>query len=350
MNIENLVRPNIKRLKPYRSAREEFDGKADIFLDANENSMGSTVGQDLNRYPDPMHRNLKAELSRHKNVSANRIFVGNGSDEAIDLLIRAFCEPGQNTVMLMPPTYGMYKVSADINATETVQIPLDQDFQPDVNAVCQYLANHAEVKIIFLCSPNNPTANLMEDKRLEQLLNVFNGLLILDEAYIDFSDGTGWLNQLDQHPNLVILQTLSKAWGMAAVRLGMAFADPRIIDILYKIKPPYNVNGLTQHMALQALQNRQIYVTMVETIRHQKNVLINALEPLKQVKRIFPSDANFLLVRFAEHQQIYEQLMQNGIIVRDRSKMPGCQSCLRITVGTQEENNKLIQVLKEMES
>jgi len=346
-NLESLVRENIRNLKPYSSARDEFKGKADIFLDANENSLGSPIQSQWNRYPDPRQTELKAAISQLKNVAVDRMFLGNGSDEAIDLLIRAFCEPGRDQIMIMPPTYGMYQVCADINNVGIISCPLRPDFNLDVDAILSSSTN--SVKMLFICSPNNPTANAMKQADIELILQNTNAIVVVDEAYIDFSGEPSLISLLDKYANLVILQTFSKAWGLASLRLGMAFADPYIIHILTNIKPPYNISGLTQQMALDAIKNLELKDKMVATLLDQRKYIMDNLRLLKMVDQVFPSDTNFVLVRFKNSKPVFDKLIQSGIIIRDRSKALHCENCLRFTVGTESENKRLIKKLKSLD-
>jgi len=347
IDLNILVRENIRSLKPYSSARDEFQGLAEIYLDANENAIGSPLDVALNRYPDPQQRVLKENIGALKNIVPEKIFLGNGSDEAIDLLIRAFCEPGRDRIMIMPPTYGMYQVSAAINNVDVIDVPLTRHFQIDVENVLNKSA--PDIHLTYVCSPNNPSGNLMDEKAIIQLLENTGGLVIVDEAYIDFSGKPGVLHLIDTYPNLVVLQTFSKAWGMASMRLGMAFADPFVIKILTNIKPPYNVNGLTQNHALEALKQPEKKEQMVNQLIRQRGILISELDKLNMVQHIFPSDANFLLVQFENSDRIFKSLIQQGIIVRDRSKALYCENCLRITVGTESENSRLLARLKNLE-
>lgn len=340
MNIEKLVRKNILELKPYSSARDEFVGDAEIFLDANENPFPSPY----NRYPDPLQRELKNELSKIKNVDPTQIFLGNGSDEPIDLLIRAFCEPNIDSILITPPTYGMYKVCADINAVNVQVASLTADFQLDLGSITSTI--DATTKIIFLCSPNNPSGNLLNAEDIRKIITTFNGLVVLDEAYIDFSSFAGFSQYLGQHPNLVILQTLSKAWGLAGLRLGMCFASKEIIGVLNKIKYPYNLNVSTQSLVLEKLKNEDQIKKNVKIILDEREKLSIELSKLEFVKKIYPSDANFLLVNVMDAKAIYNMMMQNGIILRDRSNVTLCENCLRITIGTPKENKVLIENMK----
>ncbi|MBD3630926.1 histidinol-phosphate transaminase [Cyclobacterium sp.] len=345
-DLTKLLRPHIAALKPYSSARDEYTGKEGVFLDANENPLGSITREAYNRYPDPYQIALKTRLSQIKKVPAENMFLGNGSDEAIDLLFRAFCRPGMDNVIILPPTYGMYEVSAGINDTRVVKVPLTTDFQIREDEVLQ--AVDAHTKIIFICSPNNPSGNKLNRDAIYKILKGFDGLLVVDEAYIDFSDEPSFSEELDRYPNLLVLQTLSKAWGLAALRLGMAYASSEIIAILNKIKPPYNVSGLTQQTVLQAMGNMDKLDGMVQDILKQKEKLIKDLEKISRVEKVFPSQANFLLVKVPDAHKVYQQLIGKKIIVRDRSKVQHCDDCLRITVGTEGENKRMLQALNEV--
>ncbi len=343
MNLKELVRDNIWNLQPYSSARHEFEGVADIYLDANENPFDTG----LNRYPDPLQKQLKSRISELKQVPAGQIFLGNGSDEAIDMLIRIFCRPGIDEVMILPPTYGMYKVSADICDVKVKSVSLNDDFQPDASQILQ--ESSALTKILFLCSPNNPTGNLMERDEVIKVLEGFKGMVVVDEAYIDFSSEPSWTKRLSDYPNLIVLQTFSKAWGLAGIRLGMAFAQPEVIRLMNAVKPPYNINQLTQEKAWETLndgvaeKDRQ-----VATLLDEREKLRLDLEGHAGVLQVFPSEANFLLVKFEKHDEIFTALRSKGIVVRDRSGTHLCEQCLRITVGTAEENDQVIQTLKEL--
>jgi histidinol-phosphate aminotransferase len=338
-DLNKLVRPNIIQLKPYSSARSEFKGAADVFLDANENPFDTG----LNRYPDPLQWKLKAKISALKGVPKENIFLGNGSDEVIDLLVRIFCEPQEDHILILPPTYGMYQVSADIANVEIRSVQLTPDFQPDVDTIFSTVNENS--KILFLCSPNNPTGNNLHLEKIETLLTHFPGIVALDEAYIDFSSQKSCTELLSEFPNLVVLQTFSKAWGLAGIRLGIAFASPEIIHYFNKVKPPYNINQLTQNAALAALENQTQQQEMVQTIIGQRTLLQQYLMSLELVERIYPSDANFLLVKVKDPKNTYNYLVEQGIIVRDRSNVVLCEGCLRITVGTPEENERLVQAL-----
>jgi len=343
--IKNLLRKNMQDLQPYSTARDEYDGEVGIFLDANENSLGSATEWLLNRYPDPHQRKLKRKIAELKKVPTENLFLGNGSDEAIDLLIRAFCEPQKDKIIVMPPTYGMYKVCAAINDVDVLKVPLDSKFEIDLNEVFSHLT--PETKLIFICSPNNPTGNCFDAKNIKHILEQFHGLVIIDEAYIDFTPEKSWLPRLQQYENLIILHTFSKAWGLASIRLGMAFAKTEIIDVLNKIKYPYNVNGVTQEIALKVLDNLSGKDQMVEEIIKQREILITQLRQLPMFEEIYPSEANFILTKVKGARDIYRYLLSQKIIVRDRSQAFHCESCLRITVGTPEENYQLIESLKK---
>ncbi|MDX9694503.1 MAG: histidinol-phosphate transaminase [Bacteroidales bacterium] len=341
IDIEKMVRENIKRLTPYRSAREELNEEDAILLDANENPF--PVG--YNRYPDPFQRNLKMAISKKKDVAVDNIFLGNGSDEIIDLLIRAFCNPGRDSVLINTPTYGMYEVCAKINDIEITRVDLDDEFQIDLEKL---FAKTDNSKIVFICSPNNPTGNLVKQDIILEILENFRGIVLVDEAYIDFANSESLARYISSYQNLVVLQTFSKALGMAGIRLGMAFANPKIIAILNKIKYPYNVSQLNQKAALQALEDSN-YKATVETIKLQRKWLFNQLNQLNIVEKIWPSDANFLLVKFQNHTDVFGFLKNEGIIVRNRSNEPNCEGCLRITVGKPLDNLLLISCLKQFE-
>ncbi len=345
MDIDKLVRPNIRNLKPYSSAREIHSGMNGIFLDANENALEPVYGVGLNRYPDPLQHHVKTKLSQLKQVPAEQIFLGNGSDEPIDLLIRAFCEPGRDEILIPSPTYGMYQVCADINNVGVKQVDLSESFALQVDAMLEAISDHT--KLIFLCSPNNPTGNLLEKAGIRKIAGRFKGLVVIDEAYVDFAEEPGWLPEREQYENMVILQTFSKAWGMAASRVGMAFAGSAIIGILNRIKYPYNVNGLSQEAVLNALDYSEKKTYLVNRILEEKKWLYDELSRLKSVETIFHSDANFLLVRFKDARQIYREMLKKHILLRDRSNHPLTRNCLRITVGSPEENKILINYLKE---
>jgi histidinol-phosphate aminotransferase len=340
-NLDKLIRQNVKALKPYSSARDEFEGDASVFLDANENPYPSSY----NRYPDPHQKKLKSKISEIKNINKDQIFVGNGSDEAIDLLIRAFCEPGVDEILIPQPTYGMYAVCAAINNVKLNEVSLTAEF--DLNIVAVFQAITPRTKLIFLCSPNNPSGNLLSPTKIMELAENFDGLVVVDEAYIDFSNSESILLRLDQ-ANLIVLQTLSKAWGLASLRLGMCFASKEIISVLNKIKPPYNISGLTQEVALNCLNDFKRKDDAVKEILLQRAHLAKNLEQLKNVTKIYPSDANFVLAKMIDARNIYQRLLITGIVVRDRSNVLLCDNCLRITVGAPEENQKLIDALKRL--
>ena len=337
------ARPNIRSLVPYSSARDEFHGEAKVFIDANENSLGSPLLKWYNRYPDPHQQKLKEKISTIKGIGPEHIFLGNGSDEAIDILFRTFCEPAQDEVIICPPTYGMYEVSANINHIRVVRVPLTTDFQLDLGQL--EAAVTARTKIIWLCSPNNPTGNSLRREDVEMLLNNFSGLVVIDEAYINFSRQKSFIQELPDYPNLVVLQTLSKAWGLAALRLGMAFASTAIIGLMDKVKPPYNINEPAQELALKALEELGQVNDMIRIIVQEKARLAEALPQLPMVEKVHPSDANFLLVRMRHSREIYEFLLARGIVVRDRTHTKGCENSLRITIGTPQENQQLWQAL-----
>jgi histidinol-phosphate aminotransferase len=340
-DLNKLIRENIRLLVPYSSARDEYKGEEAIFLDANENPFNTS----LNRYPDPHQLKLKRTIASLKNVPSECIFLGNGSDEAIDLLIRAFCEPGKDNIVSIKPTYGMYKVCADINNVGFREVLLDRNFQPDTGSLLRQVDKHS--KLMFLCSPNNPTSNSLNKSDLLKLIEHFPGLVIIDEAYTDFSTSGTFTATLNQYPNLVILQTFSKAWGMAGIRLGMAFAKKNIIDILDRIKYPYNINILTQRTALMRLSETQKKDQWIKLILEQREYLRKELAKLPMVKHILPSDANFLMVKFDNPQEVFSYLAGKKIIVRDRSKVALCEGFLRITVGMEDENIALVKALKQ---
>lgn len=344
-DINNLVRENVKLMKPYSSARDEFEdfNTADmIFLDANENPFENGV----NRYPDPQQSNVKKVLAKLKNVKPNQILLGNGSDEVLDLIFRAFCEPKVDNVITLPPTYGMYGVLANINAVENREVLLSEDFQPQVEKILE--AVDENTKIIFLCSPNNPTANSFSDESVVYLLQNFKGLVVIDEAYIDFSKKQSWMNELDEYPNLIITQTLSKAYGLAGIRLGICYASAEIISILNKIKPPYNVNELTQRRALERLNDPEKIKSEIASIIEQREELLKVLVGIKFVEKIYPTEANFILVKVDDANKRYNELIAKGIVIRNRTTQPLCDNCLRLTIGTELENTKLIEALKSV--
>jgi histidinol-phosphate aminotransferase len=338
--IKELIRANILRMKPYSSARDEFKGEAEVFLDANENPYPSP----FNRYPDPLQWKIKEKLSPMKGVMPEQIFLGNGSDEPIDLLIRAFCEPNRDSIVITEPTYGMYSVCAEVNAVNIQKVSLTSDFDIDLDALMH--AVDKTTKLIFLCSPNNPSANLLNRERIQNVLKNFPGLVVVDEAYIDFAGSPSFLQSLNVYPNLVVLQTFSKAWGLAALRCGMAYASIEIINVLNKIKYPYNINIQTQELVLKALDKVETKNSWVKEILKERDVLVTALRGLTIIEKVFPTDANFVLARVKTANEVYHFLMNNKIIVRDRSKVKLCDNCLRITVGTPRENETLIKMLQ----
>jgi histidinol-phosphate aminotransferase len=340
--VKQLIRKNILNLKPYSSARDDFQGIADVYLDANENPYPS----DYNRYPDPLQQQVKVKLGELKGVSSSTIFLGNGSDEAIDLLIRVFCEPNQDSILITEPTYGMYEVCAGVNAVNVKRASLTNDFQLDLEAIFNSI--DSTTKLIFLCSPNNPSGNLLEREKIEAILREFKGIVVLDEAYIDFANDTGFLKNLPEYPNLAILQTFSKAWGLAGLRLGICYASEEILQILNRVKYPYNVNSITQQRAIDALTNYQETEKRISELVSERKRLEMKLNKITIVKKIYPSDANFLLVKTDNAKAAYQKLLDNGIIVRDRSSVIHCDNCLRITVGTPHENDQLIKVLKRL--
>jgi histidinol-phosphate aminotransferase len=339
-NLENIVRENIKKLEPYSCARNEFKGNASILLDANENPYGSPSDNFYNRYPDPLQNDLKEKLSKLKGVPVSNIFLGNGSDEAIDITFRIFCEPGVDNVILFPPTYGMYKVAASINNVEYKQVSLIKNYQLDLERLNSEINQHT--KLIFICSPNNPTGNNFKRQDILSILSNFNGLVILDEAYIDFSSQSSLLNKLIEFPNLIVLQTLSKAWGLAGLRLGVAYASPEIISFFNKIKAPYNINQATQTIALTSLnEETQVRQWVKEIVSERERVSI-ILKEITEVWYVYPSDANFILIKLKNASALYQYLTEKGIVVRDRSMVELCENCLRVSIGTPEQNNTLL--------
>lgn len=344
-NIKSLIRPNVEKMQPYSSARDEFkdfDSEM-IFLDANENPFET----DVNRYPDPQQRRLKEILSKQKNILANQILLGNGSDEVLDLIFRAFCEPAKDNIITLPPTYGMYGVLANLNDIENREVLLDDEFQPDLDEISRTM--DTRTKLLFVCSPNNPTGNLISSEKITRLLNNFKGLVIIDEAYIDFAPQESWISKLNEFPNLIVTQTLSKAYGLAGIRLGLCFASAEIISVLNKIKPPYNVNKLSQQSAIDQLQKVQKLNKDISSLKAEKEVLLKVLVEVNFVKKIYPTDANFILLKVDNAEKRYAQLLEKGIVVRNRSSQPLCENTLRITIGTPSENKKLIATLKELQ-
>ena len=342
--LDNLVRENIKKLQPYSSARTEYSGEASVFLDANESAYGSPLDENFNRYPDPLQWKLKNEISKIKGVPPQNIFIGNGSDEVIDLAYRIFCEPGKSNIITCPPTYGMYKVCANINDIFIKEIYLTEKFQLDVEKILNAIDD--DTRLLFICSPNNPTGNNMNRADIELLLNNFNGLILIDEAYINFSRQKTFVQELTEYENLVVMQTLSKAWGLAALRLGLAFASEKIIELFNKVKPPYNINLSSQELGIKALARIDEVNRNIKNIVEQRFFLQQQLSQFDFIKKIYPSDANFILVQTDNANKLYQYLSAKEIIVRNRSKEPMCENCVRITVGTHEENKILIEALK----
>jgi histidinol-phosphate aminotransferase len=344
-DINNLVRENVKNMKPYSSARDEFedfDTAEMIFLDANENPFENGV----NRYPDPQQMRVKRLLAKQRRVQTNQIVLGNGSDEILDLLFRAFCEPNTDNVITLPPTYGMYGVLSNLNAIENREVLLSEDFQPEIEKIME--AVDANTKMIFLCSPNNPTGNSFSDEKVAYLLQNFKGLVVIDEAYIDFSKKDSWINELDEYSNLIITQTLSKAYGLAGIRLGICYASSSVTTILNRIKSPYNVNELSQNRAVARLEDQQAIIIEIESIIAQRELLIEALSEVSYVEKIYPTEANFVLVKVDDANKRYAELIAKGIVIRNRTTQALCENTLRLTVGTEEENKKLIEVLKQL--
>lgn len=347
-DLDGLLRNNIKTLAPYSSARDEFSGEAKIFLDANENSLGSPTTKWYNRYPDPHQAKLKEKLSTIKNVPAKNILLGNGSDECIDIIYRVFCNPGRDNVVICPPTYGMYEVSAHINDIEVRKVPLLENFQLDLGNMEEQVDDYT--KIIWLCSPNNPTGNSLDRRDIETILINFSGIVVIDEAYINFSRYRSFVQELEEYPNLVVLQTLSKAWGLAGLRLGMAFASEGIINVFNKIKPPYNIGQATQDLVIQGLDRLADVNDMIRLLVQERDKLVQQLSTVPLVEKVYPSDANFLLVKVKDAATLYKTLIENGIVVRDRSNVQLCENCLRITVGTPQENESLLNNLHSLSS
>jgi histidinol-phosphate aminotransferase len=345
-NLQNTVRENIKRLTPYSSARKEFSGTATIFLDANENSFGSPFNGNYHRYPDPLQVEIKNKVAEFENVRQNEIFVGNGSDEAIDLLFRIFCEPKTDNILICPPTYGMYEVSAEINDVAIKRANLTKDFQLDVDLINETIDKNT--KLLFVCSPNNPTGNSMKRGDILSLAESFDGIIIVDEAYIHFSSEKSLVAEINNFPNLVILQTLSKAWGLAGLRVGLAFANDAIIELMNKVKPPYNVSQITQEVVLQAFNDKLSVEKTVKDIILEREKLIERLVSLPIIIDNYPTDSNFVLVKTFDANSVYRELINAGIVVRNRNNVELCEGCLRITVGTPEENDKLIETLEKL--
>ena len=342
MNLQQLVRKNVWNMKPYSSARDEFKGEASVFLDANENPLNDKY----NRYPDPLQWSLKQKIAKVKNIAPENIFLGNGSDEPIDLVIRIFCEPRIDNIVAVDPTYGMYQVCAEVNDVEYRKVLLNETFDLDAQKLLE--KTDRNTKLIFLCSPNNPTGNLLSRDEIKKVLDSFAGIVVVDEAYIDFASEATWLNDLEEYPNLIILQTFSKAWGLAAVRLGMAFASAEIIKLFNKVKYPYNVNILTQNFVGDELDKLELRKQWIATLLEGREYLINELPKLPFVEKIYPTDANFILVKVEDANSLYKQLADKGVIVRNRNSVSLCAGCLRITVGTDKENEMLIKTLRAL--
>jgi len=343
MNLNNLIRKNIKAMKPYSSARDEFkDIKADmVFLDANENPFETA----LNRYPDPQQTALKELISKQKELPINQVLLGNGSDEVLDLIVRAFCEPNQDSILTLLPTYGMYSVLAQLNSIENIEVSLSKDFNINVDQVLKQVK--PSTKLLFICSPNNPSGNIMDVNAVTRLLKAFDGLVVIDEAYIDFTTIESWMQHLNTFPNLIVTQTLSKAYGLAGIRLGTCYASKEIIAVLNKIKPPYNINSLTQQAAIEALQNNEVS-DQVSSILREREKLANALASCFFVKKIYPSDANFILIKVDDANKRYDELLRHGIVIRNRTTQLGCENCLRISLGTPAENKQLLTLLNTL--
>lgn len=341
-DINLLVRKNIKKLTPYSSARDEFSGKKGVFLDANENPFGM-----YNRYPDPYQKKLKKVISSLKNVDEKHLFLGNGSDEAIDLLFRIFCTPNKDKALTFTPTYGMYQVAAEINDVELLTLPLNNSFQIDVEKVLPIIKNE-NLKIIFICSPNNPTGNSLNKNTIELLLQKFKGIVVIDEAYIDFSPEESWSSKIEEYPNMVVLQTLSKAWGLASLRLGIAIANKSVIKYLNRVKPPYNISHINQKTALKILKQKKIFTQNIQLLQEEKQKMIAQLSELSNIREIYPSNANFLLIKVNDANTLYKYLISKNIIIRNRNSV--IKNCLRISIGTPIENELLIQELKRFET
>ena len=344
MELNKLTRNNIQQMKPYSSARDEYKDlkKNMVFLDANENPFDSS----LNRYPDPQQTDLKSLISQQKKVPTNQILLGNGSDEVLDLIFRAFCEPNTDSILTLPPTYGMYDVLANLNAIDNIKVSLSSDFQLEVDAILA--AIQPKTKLLFICSPNNPSGNTVDRRAIERILKFFEGLVIIDEAYIDFRNEVSWTQFLNAYPNLIVVQTLSKAYGLAGIRLGICYASKEIIAVLNKIKPPYNVNTLTQEAAVKALHNKDVVSDQIASILNERIRLKKALTAYSFIKKIYPSEANFFLIKVDDANKRYDELIKNGIVVRNRSSQLHCDNCLRITVGSPSENTQLLTLLKTL--
>lgn len=344
-NLSTLVRENVRQLEPYSSARDEYttDARKMIFLDANENPFENGI----NRYPDPQQWELKRELAKQKGARETQILLGNGSDEVLDLLFRAFCEPQQDNVITLPPTYGMYKVLAKINNVEEREVLLNKDYEPNTKSILEKIDEHT--KMVFLCSPNNPTGNSFSEASVLEILESFEGLVVIDEAYIDFSANKSWLEKLEKYPNLVVTQTLSKAYGMAGIRIGICYAAEEIIKVLNKIKPPYNINELSQKRALDRLREKENVGKEIQMIIEQRMFLASELKKLNYVEKIYPSDANFLLIKVDDAAKRYKEILSRGVVIRNRSSQPLCENTLRLTVGTAEENRAILKIMNEIQ-
>ena len=341
-DLTKILRPNIAALTPYSSARDEFSGEASIYLDANENPFNTGH----NRYPDPMQWEVKKKWAAIKNIDKENILFGNGSDEVIDLIIRAFCEPKEDNVIILPPTYGMYEVYSNINNVEIRKVSLTQDFQLDVPAILN--AVNSKTKLIFVCSPNNPTGNSIDPADIKKIVKGFDGIVVIDEAYADFSAQESWVSYLDLYPNLFVMQTFSKAWGLAALRMGIAYASKEIIKVLNKIKPPYNINELTQQAVLKKLEEREKVMQEIDILNQERAALAEEIVKLTITQHVYPSDANFILAKVNDANATYNYLVKKGIIVRNRNTVTLCEGCIRISVGTPEENKEVINTLKEL--
>lgn len=344
-NLNNIIRPNVKSMKPYSSARDEFkeNTKKMVFLDANENPYENGV----NRYPDTQQKDVKSILAELRGVNSNQILIGNGSDEVLDLIFRAFCNPEKDNIITLPPTYGMYEVLANLNAVQIREVLLTEDFEPDVDKIITAIDENT--KLIFICSPNNPTGNSFDNTKIQYLLENFNGLVVIDEAYIDFSKQPSWLERLEQYPNLIITQTLSKAIGLAGIRMGILYASEEIVSVLNKIKPPYNINILSQLKAVEVLQNQVEVNNKIYRLKENRESLLKELLQVKYIQNIYPTDSNFVLIKVDNANLRYNQLVEKGIVVRNRTTQPLCENCIRISVGTEEENIILFKALKAIE-
>ncbi|MGI8544671.1 MAG: histidinol-phosphate transaminase [Aridibacter sp.] len=345
MNLQNIIRENIKRLTPYSSARKEFTGTAQIFLDANENSFGSPLENNYHRYPDPLQSKIKEKIAVWNGIKTNEIFIGNGSDEAIDLLFRIFCEPKKDNVLICPPTYGMYEVSAEINDVEFRKANLTSSFELDLKAIENTI--DANTKLLFICSPNNPTGNSLDRNAILDLAKIFNGIVVIDEAYIHFSREKSFISEINNFKNLIVLQTFSKAWGLAGLRVGLAISNLEIIELFNKVKPPYNVSEIAQDAVLEALENKDLVENTITEIIFEREKLIENLSNLEIITKIYPTDANFVLVKTIDANKIYQHLIDEKIVVRNRNNVEMCEGCLRLTIGTHEENLSLINSLRK---